>query len=140
MRLPFRDDVFAASVVVASAGVLAIISKAGRNERARAPQVTRAARDLLNQAMTWAEMAQQDQEAVFKFQHVTLAMAYCNAARVLSADDELMRASNIDVHSKLRELESAQRKLIARIGKGSTGATNRGAAKGTPISGGGTWM
>lgn len=72
-----------------------------------------------------------------------MAAAYANAARVLAADDELLRASNIDVHQKLRELEAAQRKLVSKLSKSGGVAAEKGKAaakaKGQDI-GGSSWL
>tara|TARA_B100000683_G_C12481840_1_gene551672 strand:- start:1702 stop:2130 length:429 start_codon:yes stop_codon:yes gene_type:complete len=142
MGLPVRDDVCAALAVTTAVVVLAMIGKAARGERARAPQITRAARELLGQSQTWSDMAAQDQESLYKLQHTCMAAAYANAARVLAADDELLRASNIDVHQKLRELEAAQRKLVSKMSKGTPSVVDKAKvakAKGTDI-GGSSWL
>ena len=91
-------------------------------------------------------MSGQDSDPVYRLLHVTLAASYCNAARLLAADDELMRATNVDVHTRLRELEIIQRKLLTKVQRGGGGGGDAGGekkkapAKGVAIDTGPTWM
>ena len=55
------------------------------------------ASDLLQRTMHWSEMATQDREAAVRLQHSAMAMAYLDAARSMSRDDELERACGVDV-------------------------------------------
>lgn len=134
MKIPLRDDIFAATCVTAGVVVLAWVGKCTRAERSRAPQITRAAKELINQANVWSEMSDQDSELVYRIVHLTLAAAYCNAARVLAPDDELFRASNVDVHARLREIEAAQRKVLSKLQRGGGAGSKKVLVKGTAIS------
>lgn len=130
MRLPVRDDVLCAIVVVAAILLLVMLSRGARAQRSHAPQVVRAARELVGQGVTLARAAEEQHAQAFKLQNCAQAAAFLNAARVLCTDEELVRVSNVDVHSELRRVETAQRRLLARMGKqgGATGAGKQEAA------------
>lgn len=139
MRLPVKDDVLCAGVVAAAAVGVALLAKATRSERASAPMMTRAAKDLMQQSLQWLDMCSSHQETAYKLQTVTLATAYCNAARTFASDEELARHLNVDVHEKLRAMEALQRKVLLRLQKeGAKGAAAapkaEGAAVGTSIN------
>ena len=115
MRIPVRDDVLAAIVVLSAVVVLALISRSGRADLLRAPQIARCTRDIVDQAHAFADMAAQDDDELTKLQHLTQAVAYYTAARFISRDDEIARTSNVDVHAKMRDLETARRRLVTRL-------------------------
>ena len=117
MRLPVRDDVLCAGVVIVAVMLLVMLSRGAREQRSHAPQVVRAARELVGQGVTLARAAEQQQGQAFKLQHCAQSAAFLNAARVLCTDEELVRVSNVDVHTELRGVEAAQRKLLARMSK-----------------------
>ena len=136
MRLPVQDDVLCAGVVVSTVLLLVMLSRGARDQRTHAPQVTRAAKDLVGQGVTLARAAEEQQSHNFKLQHCAQAAAFLNAARMLCTDEELVRVSNVDVHTELRGVEAAQRKLLARPGKQSVpqkNAKTAGSAKGTHV-------
>ena len=139
MRLPLQDDVLCASVVVATMIGVGMLAKTTRNDRATAPQMVRAAKDLMQQSLQWLDMCNSHQDTAYKLQTATLATAYCNAARTFASDDEIARQLNLDVHDKLRAMESLQRKVLLRLQKEGTAAaamapTAEGAAIGTSIN------
>ena len=117
-----------------------MLAKMTKNDRASAPQLTRAAKDLMQQSLQWFDMCSSHQDAAYKFQAATLATAYCNAARTIASDEDISRQMNLDVHEKLRAMESLQRKVLLRLQKGvATTTTDKllkaeGTAIGTSIN------
>ena len=140
MRLPVQDDVLCASVVVAAMVGVAMLAKMTRNDRASAPQMVRAAKDLMQQSLQWMDMCGSHQEPAYKLQTATLATAYCNAARSIASDEDLSRQLNIDVHEKLRAMESMQRKVFTRLQKEGSKATAAPKAEGTAIGTSINWL
>ena len=141
MRIPVQDDILCAGVVVALVTGVGMLAKMTRNDRANAPQMLRAAKDLMSQSIQWMDMCTSHTETAYKLQAATLATAYCNAARTVASDDELARSLNIDVHDKLRAMETMQRKTLIRLQKDAVvtrGPTAKavGEAIGTSIN----WM
>lgn len=126
MRLPIHDDVLCAGVVVSVMCAVSLLAKTTRADRASAPQLTRAAKDFMQQSLQWLDMCNSHQDAAYKLQTVTLATAYCNAARAVATDDELARQLNIDVHQKLRTMESMQRKVLLRLQRQGHGQAQQG--------------
>lgn len=137
MRLPIQDDVLCAGVVVSTMIGVGLLAKTTRSGRATAPQMARAARDLMQQSLQWYDMCSSQQDTVYKLQAITLATAYCNAARTVASDDDIARQLNLDVHEKLRAMEALQHKVLARLRR--VGATmeateTKGPAVGTSIN------
>lgn len=143
--MPLQDDVLCASAIVAAMIGMGVLAKMTQSDRASAPQMTRAAKELMRQSLSWLDMCSSHQDAAYKLQTATLATAYCNAARTLASDDELARALNIDVHEQLRGMESMQRKTLVRLQKGRAAAAGKdGAAapkaEGTAIGSSVNWL
>ena len=141
MRFPVEDDVLCAGVVVSAMIGVGLLANATRNDRVVAPQMVRAAKELMQQSLQWLDMCNSHQDTVYKLQTVTLATAYCNAARTVASDDDIARQLNLDVHEKLRAMESLQRKVLLRLQKeGATGATATAKAEGTAIGASINWL
>lgn len=141
MRLPVQDDVLCASVVVATMVGVGLLAKMTKNDRASAPQLTRAAKGLMQQSLQWLDMCNSHQDTAYKLQTATLATAYCNAARTIASDDEIARQMNLDVHEKLRAMESLQRKVLLRLQKeGAATAEKVPKAEGTAIGTSINWL
>lgn len=56
------------------------------------------ARALVQQAKQWYMTSLQDRNAQLRYQHITIASAYLEAARRISSDRVIENASRIDVH------------------------------------------
>mgnify|MGYP006102828815 FL=1 len=120
MKLPVRDDILSACVVMLVVILLAFVSKTTQKRRHSTTEIVRASKELILQAQTWSKMSQQDQAMLFKLQHTVLALSYLNAARLLCNDDDILRHTNVNVHTTIRELETAQRKLMKKMTKQCT--------------------
>lgn len=141
MRLPVQDDVLCASAVVAAMVGVALLAKTTRSDRAVAPQMARAAKDLMQQSLQWLDMCDSHQDTAYKLQTATLATAYCNAARVVAPDEEIARQLNVDVHEKLRAMETLQRKVLLRLQRdGASDAPTVSKAEGTAIGSSINWL
>ena len=140
MRLPVQDDVLCAGVVVATMVGVGLLSKMTQSDRANAPRLVRAGKDLMQQSLQWFDMCNSHQDTAYKLQTATLATAYCNAARTVASDEEISRQLNLDVHEKLRAMEALQRKVLLRLQKEAVAAAPTPKAEGAAIGTSINWM
>ena len=61
--------------------------------------------ELLNHSIRYKKQSQQDSVIFIKFQHLVLAIAYLNAARKISKDNEIERTTGIDLNKLHKNLE-----------------------------------
>lgn len=76
-----------------------------------------AAKGLVNQAVKWASMANQDSNPVYAMRHTNYANAYLIAARTLVPDSGLEQATGRDIHSLEASLRKLQSECVAVLSK-----------------------
>lgn len=65
------------------------------------------AQELLRQALHWRDVATQDADAALRLQHATAASTLLQAARTITRDADLERATGMDVPRLARSMEAA---------------------------------
>lgn len=126
----FDADVMCACSVVGFVVVLSLVARTISSPSA--PGASSKGRDLLTQSNEWLRLSEQDSVPLFAYRHAAFALAYLNAARLVSPDHELQRYGT-DVHLLFGKLESRLTSLSKKISK-SCAPANPGNAKNTSIS------
>lgn len=125
-------DVLCAGSVVGFVVVLSLVARTvgtSASDDAAAPQK---GRELLAQSSEWMRLSEQDGVPLFAYRHAAFALAYLNAARLVTPDRELQR-HGIDVHLMHGKLESRMAGLSKKISK-TCAPSNPNGSKGTSVS------
>lgn len=64
------------------------------------------AQELMRQALHWRDVATQDSDPALRLQHATAASTLLQAARTITRDADLERATGVDVPRLARSLET----------------------------------
>ena len=94
---------------VATTGGLILLSCATRIGTDFVTGNTALSRDLLDMALHWMNVANQDADPVLRFQHSAMAIASLAAARRGTRESDLERASSLDVSRLSRDMETQLR-------------------------------
>lgn len=73
--------------------------------------------DLLTQSKQWFEMAKQDSDPTVSYQHAVLSQSFINVARHLASDDEIDRATGLNVRSYTKKVDELVQTLRSHIGR-----------------------
>lgn len=131
--LPRWDaDVLAAVAVVVAVVALAFVSKSVGTSAPSDADAGRG-RQLLSQSMEWARLSEQDTVPVFAVRHAAFALAYLNAARLVTSDKELQRQGS-NVHSLSTRLEARLTSTTNKLSKSCSKTANPASEPATSIS------
>lgn len=72
-------------------------------------------KQLVQQAMRMKETALQDGNPVTAFTHTNFAIAYLNAARLVSSDQEIEGETSVHVQEMLAKLDKQQAEIIQQL-------------------------
>lgn len=124
-------DILCASSVLGFVVVLSLLARSTVRS-AESGDAPDKGRSLIAQSAEWTRLSEQDSVPLYAYRHAAFALAYLNAARLVSPDTELQR-SGTDVHLLSGKLEKRMTSLSAKISK-SCAPANPNAAKGTSVS------
>ena len=128
----FDADVLCAASVVGFIVVLSLVARSVGSGSAAGDAAPQKGRELLAQSTEWLRLSEQDGVPLFAYRHAAFALAYLNAARLVSPDTDLQR-NGVDVHAMFGKLEHRLTALSKKISK-SCAPANPGASKATSVS------
>lgn len=114
-----QPDVTAALAVVAFVLVLCLLARSVSSASQMAPDDTQNASNgkaLLNQSLEWHRLADSTGVPLFAYRHTVFALAYLNAARLTTPDDQLQR-NGTDIFKYAQKLEHRLVALSKKISK-----------------------
>ena len=98
--------------------VLSIVSKLLHNDDRDGNKKSYShARSLVNQAVRWNSMAEQDTNPLFAMRHMNYATAYLSAARSMVSDAGLEQATGRNIHNLSNYLNKSQQRTMGLVGK-----------------------
>lgn len=78
-------------------------------------QIKNPIKQLMQQAIRWKETAAQDGNPVTAFTHTNFAIAYLNAARLVSNDKDIEKETSVHVQEMLAKLDEQQARIIQQL-------------------------